>query len=84
VSSLPVVGVSHGLRCPLSEFADIVDVEATPQMPKLSLLVMLDGEATDSELWTTLISGVSLTMHLLVVDEFELEYDITPRETTHR
>jgi len=25
------------------------DLEATPQMPKLSLLVMLDGEATDSE-----------------------------------
>jgi hypothetical protein len=24
-------------------------LEATPQMPKLSLLVMLDGEATDSE-----------------------------------
>jgi hypothetical protein len=48
VSSLLVVGVSSQIFA--CKFANGGGVEATPQMPKLSLLVMLDGEANDSKL----------------------------------
>jgi hypothetical protein len=47
--------------------------EATPQMPKLSLLVMLDGEASDSES-KPIRFRLTISFQFLLVDEFELEY----------
>jgi hypothetical protein len=56
----------------LCVFSFVLCTEATPQMPKLSLLLMLDGEATDSES-NALFYCIIISFECLLVDEFELE-----------